>query len=368
MTMHDEIENRLRHAFEVTPSADGWDWLDQRVARAMASPRAAQRGGASLRPLFLRPIIVLAAFLLLTGAVGAVLNLLDRTVESSGTPGWQTAWDRGQQLGIEETDADITITLERAYADLNQVLVGFTVAGLEAPESTANGQQRLQWIVELRDPDGRVSEQWARSQTAMGLDETGLSAVVQTWEGDITPVAGTWVLTFSAVGYDGDTFVPGQCTVGATDFECVNPAPNAMVDGTWQFAFELPTPPGITVAPAGVAGTAGPATLELTELQVTPTMVSARIGLSVEGSSVATWSSDPFTIRHLGVEYDVRSDAAIFAGDPAEGIGETVFLTTAGSDAPAGNWVIEIPEISYRSHDGVESQLNGPWTLTVDVP
>ena len=368
MTTHDEIETRLRNAFAVTPSTDGWDWLDQRVARAMATPRAAARSRTVLRPLFLRPLIVLAALLLLTGAVGAALNLLDRAVESSGTPGWQTAWDRAQQLGIEETDAGITITLERAYADLNQVLVGFTVAGLEGQESSANGQAGLDWIVELRDPDGRVSELWARSQTGMGLDETGLSAVVQTWEGDVTPAAGTWVLTFSAVGYNSDTFAPGQCTVGATDPECVNRASNAMVEGTWQFAFELPAPAGRTVVPATTSDSAGPATLQLTELRVTATMVTARIGLSVEGSPVASWSSAAFEIRHLDASYDVRSNAAIFEGDPAAGTGETVFLTTAGTDTPAGTWVIEIPEISYQASDGAESTLDGPWTLSVDVP
>jgi hypothetical protein len=366
MTTSDEIENRLRIAFDVAPAADAWDVVDKRLARAMASPRAAQQGRTVLRPLFLRPLIVLAAFLLLTGAVGAALNLLDRTVESSGTPGWQTAWDRATQLGIQETDAGIIITLERAYADLNQVLVGFTVAGLDAQESF-NGQAGVEWVVELRDPDGRVAEEWARSQTGMGLDETDLSAVIQTWEGDVTPTAGTWVLTFSSVGYDGDGFVPGQCTVGATDPECVDPASNVMVDGTWRFAFELPAPAGRIVAPSA-ADTAGPATLELTELRVTPTAVIARIGLLVDGSSVATWSSDAVEIRHRDVPYDVRSNAAIFAGELAEGTGQTVFLTTAGSDGPAGTWVIEIHEIRFQARDGSASQLNGPWTLTVDVP
>jgi len=368
MTTHDEIETRLRRAFEVSPSADGWGWLDQRVARAMARPAGTERRPFVMRPVFLRPAMVVAALVLLTGAVGAALSLLDRTVESSGTPGWQTAWDRAERLGIQETDAGVTITLERAYADLNQILVGFTVAGLEVPASAAEDPPAMQWTVELRDPAGRSSERWASSMTGMGVDETGLSAVVQTWEGDIAPMAGTWVLTFSSVGYSGDGFVPGQCTVGATDPECANPPSTAMVDGTWQFTYELPAPAGTILTPTDVSSTAGPATLRLTELRVTPTMVTARIGLSIEGAFVTTWSSIPVAVRHLDASYEVNSARAVLGGDPAEGNGETVFFTTAGSDAPAGTWTIEIPTITYQQRIGEEVRLNGPWTLTVLAP
>jgi hypothetical protein len=45
-----------------------------------------------------------------------------------------------------------------------------------------------------------------------------------------------------------------------------------------------------------------------------------------------------------------------------------VFFTTAGSDAPAGTWTIEIPEITYQVRNGDEVRLNGPWALTVVVP
>ena len=64
-------------------------------------------------------------------------SLLDRLVEDSGTPGWLAAWERAELLDLEQTDGDVTITLVRAYADRNQVLVGFTVAGLPAARTPA---------------------------------------------------------------------------------------------------------------------------------------------------------------------------------------------------------------------------------------
>ena len=97
--------------------------------------------------------------------------------------------------------------------------------------------------------------QWTNSHTAMGSEVTGLSAVIETWEGAVAPTAGTWVVTFTSVGYNGGGLVPGQCTVGATDPECVSPPPSAMVDGSWRFEFELPKPTGSVFSTAALAST-----------------------------------------------------------------------------------------------------------------
>jgi len=86
-----DIETRLSQALSFEPSVNGLRWLDQRVARIAAGPAVAPRSASRLR-LFLRPVALIAAFILLTGAVAAALGLLDRIVESSGQPGWQVAW------------------------------------------------------------------------------------------------------------------------------------------------------------------------------------------------------------------------------------------------------------------------------------
>ena len=366
MTTRDQIETRLLQAVAVEPSEDGLRWLDQRVAQIVARPAVVARRGFVIPRLVLRPVALLAAFVLLTGAVVGGISLLDQIFESSG-PGWRTAWDRAERLDLTATDAGVTIKVERAYADLNQVLVGFTVAGLEVPTTAAEDPAALQWIVEIRDPSGRGSEQWANGLSGRTMEETGLSAVVQTWEGAVTPAAGTWVLTFSSVGYNGGGFVPGQCDVDATEPECVNPPASGMVDGTWQFEFVLPAPAGRVVS-TEASDTVGQAMLQLTELRVTPTMITARIGLSVDGSPVAGWLATPISVRRDGASFNANSTWVVNEGDAGERTGETIFFTTSGADEAAGTWEIQIPELTYQMSDDKEVPLEGPWTLRVTVP
>jgi hypothetical protein len=301
------------------------------------------------------------------------LGLLDQLFESSGMPGRRTAWDRAERLNIKQTDAGITITLERAYADLNQVLVGFTVEGLEATPLSDHGEAvPLEWRAELRDPAGRSLEQWATSLGGSAIADGSLSAVGNVWEGAVTPVAGTWMLTFTAVGYNGSGFVPGECTVGNTDPACLNPPANAMVDGAWRFEFELPAPAGTVVTP-NVSVTQGQATLTLTELRITPTMVTSRIALRVTGSDVVDWQPN-ISIRRGDTTYISNSSYHVTQDPNSQGPNGDVneFLTISGADVASGTWAIEIPELTYRisifstPEEGI--RLVGPWTLTVTVP
>jgi hypothetical protein len=349
MTVHDETELRLR-------------------AEIVAEPPSLRRRGVFSRRTLLRPLALAAAFLLLTGTVVATMGLLDRTVETSGVPAWRTAWERAEILNLRQTDAGVTIALERAYVDLNQVMVGFTVEGLPSvPTSGAREPSPIEWTAQLRDPAGRPAEEWATGFLARSVEETGLSAVLQTWDGTPAPVAGTWRLTVTAVGHGGGGMQPGECSVGATEPACVNPPASAMVEGSWRFEFALPKPAG-TLASSAVSDTVGPATLTLTELRVTPTMVSGRLVLGVAGSTVAYWAPLEGSVRHDGEAHVMSLGSAL---DPSEGAvpgDDNTFGTLAGSDAPAGTWEVEIAGIRYSSGDGAEKELHGPWKLTVVVP
>ena len=384
MTMHSEMEARLLKAFELSPSEDGLRRLDQRVAAAMARPTAIASRGFGGGRMFVRPLLVLVALLLLTGAVAGGLGLLDQLFESSGMPSWRIAWDRAERLNLVQTDAGITITLERAYADLNEVLVGFTVEGLPAAPLTGHGEAYpIEWRAELRDPTGRTEEQWASTGTRGTITDPNLSAVGNFWEGTVTPVAGTWVLTLTSIGYNAGGLVSGECYVGNTDPTCDNPPPNAMIDGTWRFEFALPAPAGTVLSP-NVSETVGDGTLTLTELRISPTMVTARIALRVAGGSVANWGPalgwgpwvHNLSIRHDGTEYASRISYHVTQDPDAQGPYGDVweFMTIAGSDITTGSWEIKISEITYMAGNCVapcpeqEIHLTGPWTLTVTVP
>jgi hypothetical protein len=368
MTVHDETELRLRRAVAVNPSDEGLRWLDERLAAIVAQPASLRRRRVPSRRAFLRPLALAAAFVLLTGTVVATMGLLDRTVESSGVPAWRTAWNRGEVLNLRQTDRGVTVVLERAYVDLNQVMVGFTVDGLApAPASGGGEPGPIEWTAQLRDPTGRPAEEWATGTLAMGVEETNLSAVLQTWDGAPAPVAGTWELIVTSVGYESGGMQPGECSVGATEPSCVNPQANGMIEGLWRFEFALPKPAG-TVVSTDAADTAGPATLTMTELRVTPTMVSGRLVLAVAGSTVGYWAPLEASVRHDG-ESHVMS--IVSARDPAEEDvpgNDNTFSTLAGSDRAAGTWKIEVAAIRYSSGDGAEIQLEGPWELTVVVP
>jgi hypothetical protein len=153
-----------------------------------------------------------------------------------------------------------------------------------------------------------------------------------------------------------------------------------MVDGTWRFEFELPAPAGTVVTP-NVSVTQGQATLTLTELRISPTMITAGIALRVDGSTVADWQPTSWgpwahdqSIRRDGTEYATNSSTHVTQDPDAQGPYGDVneFLTIAGADVATGTWEIEISEITYRAgvYDPIEEGIHlvGPWTLTVAVP
>jgi hypothetical protein len=173
--------------------------------------------------------------------------------------------------------------------------------------------------------------------------ETTRSAFILTFS-DPPPAAGAWELTVTSVGYGGTT--------------------DGMVDGTWRFAFDLPKPTG-TLVSAAVSDTEGQATVTLTKIRITPTMVTFRAALQVTGSTVVFWSPGRMNVvRHGGTAYQIADVTHIDASP-----NQNEFRTSAGTDEAAGTWEIEIPDLWYSSgDDGPDIHLDGPWTLMVTVP
>ena len=182
MSTNETIEARLQRALEVDPSEDALAWLDRRVSQVIARPVAhnAARRGRRL-PLLLRPLPLLAAFLLLTGADAGTLGLLERIATESGG-GYRVAWERAEVLGISHTDAGFTVMLERAYADINQVVVSLNVQG---PRTGEEGSS-VDLGISLIDAAGEHREQVG---TAAG--NTDLAAVVRAWDTPSTEAGST---------------------------------------------------------------------------------------------------------------------------------------------------------------------------------
>ena len=98
------------------------------------------------------------------------------------------------------------------------------------------------------------------------------------------------------------------------------------------------------------------ATLTLTELRVTPTMVAYRIALRVAGDDIDHWTTTTATVRRGDDVFATNSDYHV-TQDPAEqGPNGDVneFSTSSGSDTATGAWEIVIPEISYTPRGATE--------------
>ncbi len=216
--------------------------------------------------------------------------------------------------------------------------------------------------MDVRDPAGGHGI----ARTGITDLEPNLAAAAEAFQFDAPLVAGTYQLSISEIGF------------GASGPACVSPCMDDEITGTWQFAFDLPAPAGATVAVDAV-DTVGPATLHLTELQVSPTMIRAQISLEIDGTLVSAWagpsSSVPGTIQHAGAEHVVDSGVPQYVGDPPAGTGQTLFFTTSGSDEVSGTWEIQIPDLSYQlgwrgpdhphrsvdpDGDGALAHLHGP--------
>ena len=373
MTLDDQIAARLQTALAVELSPDQVRRLDARVEGARTQPGSRHWPAMARLRWFVRPVPLLAALALISGSVIGAASLLDQLMESQGAPGWQAAWDKAQIVNLEQTDGDVTITLVRAYADRNQVLVGFNVTGLPGARTSDGGDPSpLEWTAGLTDPTGQTAETWATVRTGLETRRADASASIQTWEGPVGSKAGTWILTFTSIGYGGGAWTPGECDVDSLDPACSDLQANRMVEGTWRFEFDLPAPTGMVLTPE-IAVAEGAATLTLTELRIAPTMVRAGVALRVDGAVVSAWGSteQTATIRRDDASYPFTTESHVTQAVEDRGpLGdENAFLNAAGPSTGSGTWVIEFPEIWYTSEgDGTVVRLSGPWTFTVDVP
>ena len=359
MITNDIVEARLRQAVEAEPSVDGLRWLDGRVERAMARGRNARHPGSWRRRL-LRPVPVIAALVLFTGAVAGALTLLERVATESGES-IATAWEQAEVLGISQSASGYTVTLERAYADVNQVVTFMTARSDQPTASDAEEIGTVSLNGSLTDPSGATLDQ----PVGTGEVEADLSAEVSIW-GPPAPQAGRYVLTITSL-----QAIP----VGAFDGEEIAPT----ITGEWRFEFNLPEPAGSHLATDATAERDG-AIVSMTDLTISPTMVVGRLYLDLEGERARVWVPTIESVRHDGELVSTDTNAN-FYGLPIHDPDATgfEFRTAFGAEIATGTWEFTISEIRLEgvplASDGSaldpadpDPHMSGPWILTVDVP
>jgi hypothetical protein len=281
------------------------------------------------------------------------MGLLERTVAS--VPGWQAAWDGAEILSIEQAKGDVVLTLERAYVDVNQVMVFLSVSGL-APIAANDGQVTPVWSANLVGPTGRQML-WS---TGGGSIVTPVAAIVEAW-GPPEAVAGSYELTIDCLEIAGDR--------PYDDVMCAE-----LLADPWRFAFDLPKPGGAIVSEVN-RQTVGGATVSLIELRVSETMLTAKLALTVAGADATSWSTDGsgLVFRHEGGAITSNSTVHLTIDPRDRGPDGDLIESSSptGLGATRGTWTVEIPELWYVVGDAPPEsaiRLTGPWIFEVDVP
>lgn len=342
-----EFERELRNALAWEPGLRAAARMDRAVAAAIAASPAVSRAPRWPR---MRLALIAAAALLLMGAASAI-TLLQQASELM--PGYRIAYERAERLGLSQTVGGYAVTLARAYADPNQLILMFTVRG---PQGDTQAVVRADVV----DAAGRSYLDIAGGDVRAEIDNA--SASVSSYQ--VPPGIGE-ALTLTAT-------VPQLMP-----YEKV-PSPS----GPWVFHFAVPVHPAIVMKPDETVTAAGvPVTLRTVRMTAT----SVRVQLDVDLSSVRdeTWSrwSLVGTLQQRG---QPAQDLA-WAPLPPEWIGQPkariqailerseqgwvmVRQTFAGSDAPSGRWMLTISRLSGSDGKGNVRFVDGPWVFPIDVP
>jgi hypothetical protein len=178
-----------------------------------------------------------------------------------------------RDVDAAQTIDGVTVHLQRAYADANRVVVGYTVEFPKSVRSNDSGATPMVGEVTLTDADGRQY----RGVTSMFAGTSALGAQSLSFEGPgiaSAPRDTTYTLSIAKV-FSGTT--PGATPTGSF-------YPDAH-SGPWVFNFTLATVPARVVTPS-VAFTSGDLSLAFTRIVVAPSATRFDYRLTRSGTAV----------------------------------------------------------------------------------
>jgi hypothetical protein len=354
---------------EVPADLDLWPAI-----QAQLQPQRSPSGWVRLMPTTRLGWVFLALALCLaigagTWAVGSAVNRLFQV-----DPGLNHVRQAGlgQELDLSQTVDGVTVTLERAYADANRVVVGFTMIG-------PDGQRYGPHPVTLTDAAGTVFP------GSMGMGVTGKSERLQV---DLPPGTGSYVYFFDASAVEGvpteldlhlvieveefvlPLFAPDP--VSTPDDPPAEPLDSTVVEvqpihqegavvGPFIFDFSVPFTPDRAVVEAQTVKAAGVA-VTLEEVVVTPSATRATLCFAPPDDEWDVWV--PIATLDTGkAEY----------GGGLDEIGEKICHTHT-FHVPLydqrGEWTLTVTELvgMIAAPPGEQTRLAGPWVFRFRVP
>ena len=311
------------------------------VSTRFGLPRFQLRAGA---------LIAAAAIVVMVSVVGyAVAPLVDQLL----------ATDRGasslamQNIGQSQTSNGVTVKLDRAYADVNRILVAYTI---QVPAGFSNSTSGI---------DGTISLTHAQGRSFPLIDGQGV-------DGNM-PHVSAGLSTF-----DAESLAPGTADVALRlSFpdvlaKAVKPGGSALAAGAFVFNFTVPVAPGhVVVVNKTLVANGIPVTLD--RVVVTPSESRAYVRFPASaGIGETDWNAN----AHIsGTGWDSRQLPAGFSGEMTVGSmftnasGEHVTTFSGDFRSRRGQWVLTVDSLfaldtsapSGSDRLPKQARVAGPW-------
>lgn len=360
-----DVDRALFEAFAFEPPPDAAAAAERRVRAAIELAGGRDRRGATggiragLGARFGRTsrrgraVALLAAVLVLGGAGGGLLAFYEGMVGSDG--GLRTAWDRAAILGISQTIDGYRVTIERAYADPNQLMLAISVHDLDNRGST----QVAAMGADVTDERGRPFEGSIGTSSPDGSSAAANLAWFRPPAG-LTSGQHTLHVSIPSISVRDNTTPPPDEPSG-TEKGGDSWNPWHEVAGPWTFTIPLDVAGGSVARPDSAARVGG-TEVRLMQVTVSPSSVNATIGVT-SGEEGGPWTPIG-QFEHVGRVYPItlstlRSDGG---GDGA------IFLQALdGTTSASGDWTLRIDELVGEG--GTQQvRLSGPWEITFSMP
>lgn len=322
-------------------------------------------------------MIALVAALLLAGGAYAVNALIGQVVRRDLGTAYVEAANLGRKLDLTQTMNGVTVTVEHAYADVNRIIVGYTI---ETPAPFAEEHAGIMARLVLADSSGRTYP----SRIGVGTGDSGsrVGDHVMSFDGAGLP-PGTTEMTFnltipefSASRITGSlptAATPSQDSATASPQRAPTGSEEVRIPGPWRFTVTLPVLSG-RVAHVNQTVTAAGIPMTLERVVVSPTETRAYLSFPTPGDLPAEqWQA----MARLAVEGWDSRDKQLGPGTSGPPINRTYSVSVPASlQDKRGAWTLTVDELlgmpidgSIGPEGGMDiTRIAGPWVFTFVVP
>jgi hypothetical protein len=326
----DKLEQELRNHFsaEVKEAEPSRDWWHNAIARAGTRKHPSRWFGLVPKTRLAWAFLPLV-LLLFGGAVYGASSLLSELFQKHA-PQIEEA-GLAQELDLSQTINGITVSLERAYADSNVVLVGLTVTG----------------------PDARYQPEVGGLSTVDGQNIPGMIGVGT----GSKAIMGN--LNSSAMIYTFDTSslkdVPSELSLILDVDVADSPifGESKTLAGPFRFEFDVPFHAGKSI-------------------NIGQTVEAAGVPVTLEQVVISPWGARAVLQLPNGDKYMPIVSFNLPNGDSVNGVfskhmeASIVQYFTGDFTGQVGVWTMNVSELV--SADMPQQRLTGPWVFHFDVP